>query len=134
MLKITDCERCHLHKFRTKVVRGTGPMKKHWAYWHGEGPGGDEDKLGWSFVGRAGVVLDGWIERVGVQRGEVRVNNPVHCRHCNSKNGKNRKPTEEELQACRIWMDKELKSLKPRIIIALGGTSLNSLLQDQVER
>lgn len=117
-----DCTACELHRTRKQVVfsRGTGTSGLCFV---GEGPGADEDEQGYPFVGAAGQLLDRMITAMGFGRDEVYVCNIVKCRPPN-----NRKPSDEEMQLCRPFVERQLALLKPQVIVALGATAVAGLL------
>jgi DNA polymerase len=95
----------------------------------GEQPGDKEDLAGRPFVGPAGVMLDRALEQVGIDRKKVYVTNAVkHFKFV--KRGKIRlhqKPTTPEIRACRPWYERELKSIKPDLVVAMGATAAQSV-------
>lgn len=96
----------------------------------GEQPGDREDQEGHPFVGPAGKLLDKTLERVGIARAEVYVTNSVKHFKWEPK-GKlriHKKPSSREIRACRPWLDAELESVKPKLIVCLGATAAQSLL------
>lgn len=88
----------------------------------GEGPGGTEDRLGKQFVGPAGHVLNGCMERSGWKREEVEFHNAVRCNAS--------KPTAHQLKMCRPFLIQDLQRSRPRIVLALGATAGASLQAD----
>ncbi len=117
-----QCTKCRLSKKRTQVVPGVGPCSSRVVF-IGEGPGKDEDIRGEPFVGRAGKVLDEALERAGVDRSRVFITNLVKCRPPG-----NRRPRKDEIRACRVYLDSEVKTIGPKVICALGQTVGNNLL------
>lgn len=95
----------------------------------GEQPGDREDRDGRPFVGPAGAELDRALERVGIDRAQAYVTNVV--KHFKFKpRGKRRihaKPNAEEITACRPWLDAELASVEPDVLVALGATAAQAL-------
>lgn len=89
----------------------------------GEAPGEEEDKQGKPFVGRAGDLLDEWIEGLGFEEDEFAITNVVKCRP-----PENRTPTEEESEEFGEWLWKELEALDPDFIFPLGKTATEFLL------
>jgi DNA polymerase len=89
----------------------------------GEGPGADEDRLGYPFVGAAGQLLDKMIAAMGLQRDDVYVCNVVKCRPPG-----NRKPTPDEMEACAPYLSEQLELIGPKVIVALGATAATGLL------
>jgi len=93
-----------------------------------EAPGEEEDKRGTQLVGRVGSDFRSLLSRefqLNLDH-DFRKTNAVRCRP-----PKNRKPTGEEVGACRDHLLEEIKSFRPRVIISLGGTALESLIGDQ---
>ena len=99
----------------------------------GEQPGDREDVQGHPFVGPAGRVLDAALEQAGIDRDGVYLTNVV--KHFKWRpRGKRRihqKPNAEEVGACRRWLDGELATVKPRVLVCLGATAAQALLGRQ---
>jgi len=87
----------------------------------GEAPGAKEDEMGIPFVGRAGKILNGLMEEVGLSRDSVLVTNTVKCRPPG-----NRRPRPEEMEACRGFLEEELKDR--HFILALGLSAAEDLI------
>jgi uracil-DNA glycosylase len=98
----------------------------------GEQPGDQEDRQGHPFVGPAGRLLDQVLVEVGIERSEVYVTNVVkHFKWVTTGRGKRRihkKPRHSEIEACRPWLDAELKVVQPRVLVCLGATAAQALL------
>ncbi len=120
-----SCALCPLHKTRTNTVPGQGHPHPEIMF-IGEGPGQDEDLKGLAFVGRAGQLLTKIIEAMGFTRDEVFIGNIVKCRPPN-----NRVPLPDEMQACLPYLHEQIALLKPKVIVALGGTAVKGLFQTQ---
>ena len=90
----------------------------------GEAPGEEEDAQGRPFVGRAGQLLTKIIEAMGLTRDEVFIGNIVKCRP-----PENRKPLPDEMSACLPYLRAQIEQLKPKLIVALGATAVQGLLQ-----
>ncbi len=118
-----ECTRCKLHKTRKKIVFGDGSPKADLVF-IGEGPGADEDAQGLPFVGRAGKLLTQMIEAMGLQRRDVYICNVVKCRP-----PENRQPEKDEVMACSPFLFRQLDVLKPKVIVCLGSTAAQTLLQ-----
>jgi uracil-DNA glycosylase family 4 len=118
-----ECTRCKLHKTRNKIVFGDGSPKADLVF-IGEGPGADEDAQGLPFVGRAGKLLTQMIEAMGLRRGDVYICNVVKCRP-----PENRQPEKDEVTACSPFLFRQLDVLKPKVIVCLGSTAAQTLLQ-----
>ena len=121
--ELGECTRCKLHKTRNKIVFGDGSSTARLVF-IGEGPGADEDKQGLPFVGRAGKLLTQMIEAMGLQRSDVYICNVVKCRP-----PENRQPEKDEVAACSPFLFRQLDVLQPRVIVCLGSTAAQTLLQ-----
>jgi uracil-DNA glycosylase family 4 len=124
---IGDCRRCRLHEGRNKIVFGVGDEKAPLVF-VGEGPGADEDAQGIPFVGRAGQLLTQMIEGTAKKEGipllrsQVYICNVVKCRPPG-----NRTPEPDEMEICGQFLFRQLSTIKPRAICALGGTAARAL-------
>jgi uracil-DNA glycosylase family 4 len=118
-----ECTRCKLHSTRNKIVFGDGNTKAQLVF-VGEGPGADEDAQGLPFVGRAGKLLTQMIEAMGLERPDVYICNVVKCRPPG-----NRQPEPDEVGSCSPFLFRQLDSIKPRVIVCLGATAFQTLLQ-----
>ncbi len=115
---VAACMRCALCQARTKAVPGEGP--DHAAIMFiGEGPGFHEDQQGRPFVGAAGQFLNELLQSIGLKREEVYITNVVKCRPPG-----NRDPQPEEIEACRIYLDRQIAIIKPKVIVTLGRFSM----------
>ena len=115
-----DCRLCGLCEGRTKIVLPSGDLDSGVVF-VGEAPGEREDMSGKPFVGRSGKLLDAIMEEEGIDRSKVMITNTVKCRPPN-----NRDPTEEEMAACRPFLDHELSGRK--VVIGLGKSACRDLL------
>ena len=125
------CQACDLWKHATQTVFGEGPASARIMFVV-EQPGDKEDLAGHPFVGPAGRLLDEGLREAGVERNEVYVTNVVkHFKWSPAERGKRRihkKPRSSEIEACRPWLDAEIRLVKPQIIVCLGATAAQSLL------
>ncbi|MEM9364363.1 MAG: UdgX family uracil-DNA binding protein [Planctomycetota bacterium] len=123
------CEACELHEAATATVFGTGPPHASLVL-VGEQPGDQEDLVGLPFVGPAGRLLDEILAEVGLDRNEIYVTNAVkHFHHRDT--GKQRlhlKPSARHTAACRPWLDAELATIRPKMVVGLGATAASVLL------
>lgn len=125
---IGDCKRCRLHEGRNKLVFGTGDEHAKLVF-VGEGPGADEDEQGMPFVGRAGQLLtqmiEGTAKKEGIEllRKDVYICNVVKCRP-----PENRTPLPDEMEICGEFLFRQLEAIRPKAIVALGGTAAKALL------
>lgn len=124
---IGDCKRCRLHEGRTHIVFGVGNEHSPLVF-VGEGPGADEDAQGIPFVGRAGQLLTQMIENTAkkegilLKRDDVYICNVVKCRPPN-----NRTPEPDEMEICSQFLYRQLTTIHPKAICALGGTAARAL-------
>ena len=116
------CRRCALFRTRTKAVPGNGSSIVK-AMLIGEAPGRSEDHLGTPFVGKAGKILDIVLQVTGINRSQIYITNIVKCRPPD-----NRIPKSVEVMACRMYLNREIAVLKPRIIGLLGRTAYSTLI------
>ncbi|NLL21476.1 MAG: uracil-DNA glycosylase [Firmicutes bacterium] len=117
-----NCQRCPLRKGATNVVFGEGDPHAGIMF-IGEGPGGEEDKMGRPFVGAAGKLLDRIIAAAGWKREEVYIANVVKCRPPGNRN-----PLQEEIEVCYPLLEKQIELIDPQIIVTLGAVSAKVLL------
>jgi uracil-DNA glycosylase family 4 len=125
---VANCTLCKLCKTRTHTVFGAGARTAPLMV-IGEGPGADEDAQGEPFVGRAGKLLDEMLRAIGRSRREssaqrsVYIANVVKCRPPG-----NREPQPDEVEACRPYLDQQIRLVRPRLILALGRVAAQRLL------
>ncbi len=125
---IGDCKRCRLSEGRNKIVFGSGNENARLVF-VGEGPGADEDAQGFPFVGRAGQLLTQMIdntaskEGIPVKREDVYICNVVKCRP-----PENRTPLPDEMEICGEFLFRQLVTIQPKAICALGSTAAKALL------
>jgi DNA polymerase len=115
--KIRKCRRCKLYKSRKNAVPGDGYHKAKIVL-VGEAPGFNEDLQGKPFVGKAGKLLDELLKHAGLKRDEIFITNIVKCRPPD-----NRTPSFKEIKTCSLFLNQQLKILKPKLVIALGNVA-----------
>jgi len=119
-----DCSRCKLHTLgRRQVVFGVGNPNADLMF-VGEAPGADEDIQGEPFVGRAGQLLTKIIEAIGMTRQDVYIANVIKCRP-----PQNRNPEPDEVEKCEPFLFRQIDTIKPKVIVALGKFAAQSLLK-----
>jgi DNA polymerase len=124
---IRDCARCGLCRGRTHAVPGVGDRKASWLF-VGEGPGRSEDLEGEPFVGPAGKLLDNMLKAMQLARGvDTYIANIVKCRPVDA-DGSDRPPVQNEVAACRPFLERQIDLIKPTVIVVLGKTAATSLL------
>jgi uracil-DNA glycosylase len=123
-----NCQACSLWKNATQTVFGEGPAHAR-AVLVGEQPGDKEDLAGKPFVGPAGQMLDRALEEAGIDRSKVYVTNAVkHFKFvARGKVRLHQKPTTPEIKACRQWYERELATIKPTLVVAMGATAAQSV-------
>jgi DNA polymerase-3 subunit alpha len=115
--QIKNCKNCVLCETRKNVVVGRGSIAPKIVF-IGEAPGAEEDQQGKPFVGRSGMLLDRAIKENGIT--DFCIINIIKCRP-----PENRKPTSQEVNACKPWLEQQLSILNPEMIVCLGATALN---------
>ena len=132
---IQGCQGCDLYQHATQAVfgeyeAGSAGTPKITIMMIGEQPGDQEDKQGRPFVGPAGKLLDQCLQEAGIDRGQVYITNTVkHFKW--EPRGKlriHKKPNMLEIRACRPWLEAELETLKPELVVCLGAVAAQSLL------
>ena len=118
-----NCTACELHKTRTNCVFGTGSTSAKILF-VGEAPGDNEDKTGTPFVGRAGKLLDQFLFAVDIKREDVYIANILKCRPPN-----NRDPLPSEEDACIEFLRRQVRLLRPKVIVCLGRISAQRLIK-----
>jgi len=123
--RIAACTQCALCDGRRNTVPGQGAETPEIMF-VGEGPGADEDRQGIPFVGRAGELLTRMIVAMGLSRDEVFIANVVKCRPPGNRN-----PSPLEMSACMPYLEQQIETLKPTVIVALGSIALKGLLGEE---
>lgn len=116
--EVSVCTKCALHESRKKSVPGDGPADAEIMF-IGEGPGFHENEQGHPFVGASGKFLDQLLAQAGVTRADVFIANVVKCRPPD-----NRDPSTDELAACDTYLEAQIKTINPSIIVTLGRISM----------
>lgn len=120
---VATCSACALSQTRQNTVFGVGPEDAPLMV-IGEGPGADEDAKGEPFVGAAGQLLDQMLAAIGYSRDRnVFIANMVKCRPPG-----NRDPKAEEAEACRAYLEQQIRLVRPRLMLALGRVAAQRLL------
>jgi len=120
--EVRVCRKCDLSSQRTNAVPGEGHPKARIMF-VGEAPGADEDAQGRPFVGRAGQLLNKIIAACGLKREDVFIGNILKCRPPG-----NRDPRPEEIVSCLPYLQSQIESIEPEIIVALGAHAAKTLL------
>lgn len=123
--ELGDCRRCQLASGRTRLVFGVGNPRARIVF-VGEAPGRDEDLKGEPFVGEAGQLLTKIIQAMGFQREEVYICNVLKCRPPNNRN-----PLPSEIEQCHPFMLRQVQSIAPDVVVALGTFAVQTLLRSK---
>lgn len=121
----SQCQRCDLGASRTHAVVSRGNPQASLMI-IGEGPGENEDLTGLPFVGKAGQLLDKILESVRLTEADVFICNIVKCRPPG-----NRKPTRDEMEACRPYLMEQIRLVNPQIIMMAGASAIEGLLNEK---
>ena len=119
---VAACTKCRLCEARRHTVPGEGPRDARLVV-VGEGPGRVEDETGRPFVGQAGELLTKILAAIELSRDRVFICNVVKCRP-----PENRVPQYDEISACVPYLFRQIDLLKPQVILAMGGTAAQTLL------
>lgn len=119
---IKDCKKCRLCETRTNTVPGEGADDARLMV-VGEGPGRTEDETGRPFVGQAGELLTKILAAIQLPREQVYICNIVKCRP-----PENRVPQFDEISSCLPYLWRQIELVRPKVILAMGGTAAQSLL------
>lgn len=120
------CRECRLWEEATQAVPGEGNPKADIMF-IGEGPGATEDKTGRPFVGRAGKFLDEMLQSIDLKREDVFIANMVKHRPPG-----NRDPQEDEMDACRHWLDEQIKIINPKVFVPLGRYAMSKFIPGRI--
>jgi probable DNA metabolism protein len=122
------CRACPLWKDATQTVFGDGPPDAR-IMLVGEQPGDKEDLAGKPFVGPAGHVLDRALVEAGIDRKQVYITGAVkHFKFVpRGKIRLHQKPSASEIKACRPWYERELATIKPALVVAMGATAAHAV-------
>ena len=123
------CQECPLWANATQTVFGAGdPYARVMLV--GEQPGDEDDKKGLPFVGPAGKLLDRALEAAGVDREQLYVTNAVkHFKwQLRGKRRLHKTPAQREVDACHQWLEREIATVKPKVVVALGATAARAVI------
>jgi len=120
--EVKACRKCNLWKNRRNAVPGEGNLDASMLF-IGEAPGYWEDIQGRPFVGAAGKILDTMLAEINLSRSVVYITNVVKCRP-----PENRDPLPIEVETCTPYLNRQIKIVKPEIIVALGRHATSYVL------
>ncbi|MFQ5922602.1 MAG: uracil-DNA glycosylase family protein [Anaerolineales bacterium] len=116
--EVAACTDCKLQMSRKLAVPGEGPVDAELMF-IGEGPGFHENEQGRPFVGAAGNFLEELLAYIGLSREQVFITNIIKCRPPG-----NRDPQAAEIEACAGYLERQTRSLNPKVIVTLGRFSM----------
>lgn len=120
---VAECFGCELSNRRKNTVFACGHPTASIVL-VGEAPGEQEDERGIPFVGPAGKKLDKMLVEAGLDpERDVYIVNAIKCRPPS-----NRKPEEGEIEACALFLKRQLEIVRPRCLVALGATAAYAIL------
>ena len=130
--EIKACRKCPLGATRLNAVPGVGSPEAR-VLFVGEGPGFEEDHKGEPFVGKSGQLLDRILASIGLSRQSVYIANVVKCHPMQDPanpeaRGNDRPPSPEETQACRAYLDEQIRVIAPKVLVTLGAVAMRALL------
>ena len=112
--RINSCRKCRLWQNAKHAVPGEGPVNAKLVL-VGQNPGAEEDKTGKPFVGRAGKFLNKVLAEYGIRREDVFITNTV--KHVSPNNST---PLPDEIAACLPYLEEQIKTIKPKIVVLMG--------------
>lgn len=116
------CDLCELHKFAKHIcIFGEGPKNAD-VMGVGLGPGSTENKYGHPFIGRAGKLLDKILAFIQLDRKKIYISNVIKCKPPGNK------PSSKEIKTCIQYLKEEIKTVKPKVIFAMGEVACNALI------
>jgi len=125
--QIKNCRKCRLWQGAKNAVPGEGPLDAK-VMLVGQNPGAEEDKTGRPFVGRAGKFLNKVLAKNGFNREDLFVTNIV--KHTSPKN---RKPLPDEIAACAPYLEEQIKTIKPKVVVLMGTVAWQAPRLEGVE-
>ena len=127
------CRRCILWREASQAVAGEGPRGAPLML-VGEAPGSEEDRTGRPFIGPAGVLLRELLREAGVDPAKVFVTNAVKhfAYRIRGRRRMPRTPGQREIEACNLWLRREIENIAPRVIVTLGTTGLKAILGERL--
>jgi DNA polymerase len=133
LTELQSCRRCPLWERATQAVAGEGAEGAR-IMLVGEQPGDEEDLKGRPFVGPAGKVLDRALAAAGLDRASVYVTNAVkHFKwEPRGKRRLHKTPAQQEIEACHLWLERELAQVRPAVIVAMGATAAFALTGEKL--
>lgn len=123
---VIGCQLCKLWMTRANTVFGEGNPQAELMF-VGEAPGADEDATGRPFVGRAGQLLNKMVEAIDLKREDIYIANVLKSRPPGNRN-----PEADEVKACLPFLLRQIATVRPKLIVALGNPAMQTLLATKV--
>lgn len=127
--EVENCKRCELYKTRTNVVFGEGDINSKIIF-VGESPGFWEDRKGEPFVGPSGKFLNQSLQSIKLNREDIFITSVLKCRPLAGK--RNRPPKQDEIEACKPYLKKQIEIINPKVIVLLGNVALHALIDEKL--
>ncbi len=112
--QIRACTKCKLFQTRKHALPGEGPLSSR-VLLLAQSPGKVEDEKNSMFVGPSGKIFNKLLEHVGISRESIYLTNLIKCMLPNS-----RRPSQNEIKQCTVYLDKEIELIRPKLIVPLG--------------
>ena len=126
---IYNCLKCDICRGRKNIVNASGDFTNCKIMFIGEAPGATEDKTGIPFTGKAGQLLNKFFNHFGIDRNKgIVINNVIKCRPPG-----NRTPMVNEVNNCFPYLENEIKTYNPKVIVLLGTTAMKVILGDTAD-
>ena len=119
---VQTCQRCRLAETRTHALPGEGNLDACLLL-IAQAPGEKEDLQGKMFIGPSGPIIDEFLQGAGLSRDDVYMTNLVKC-HL----PKNRRPKQDEIEACSAFLSREIAALQPNVLVPLGFYATRHIL------
>ena len=120
---VKNCKKCILYSTRNKTVIGKGSLDAKIMF-IGEAPGSNEDSQGKPFVGKAGKILDELLNSICLKKNDIYISNILKCRPPNNRN-----PLKIEISICSKFLDKQIETIHPIIIVPLGNFAVSYIFK-----
>jgi DNA polymerase I len=121
-----ECSKCNLCEGRKAVVNGFGNFDSKILFVTDSVNGFDEEELQ-PLQGDNGKIFDRLLVKAGLSRRNVFITSVIRCKNASKKP----KELQQSIDACKEYLDTEIATIKPNVIVPLGGTALKALLQNK---
>ncbi len=119
--KINSIENCSLKDNSQNLVLGDGNMNSP-IMLIGEAPGIEEDKIGITFKGEIGELLNKMLIAIKIKRQNI------YCSYAiNFRPPEDRKPTSQEIKRYSVFLKEHISIINPKIVILMGSTAMEAI-------